>query len=163
MPQDLDRLVMIAKKTFVDAFEQDNNPTDFQEYVEIAFSKVQLKKELENPRSVFYFVFDTEVMVGYFKLNEGYAQTDLKLTESIELERIYVLQEFQGKKIGAGILQEALKIASTKKKEFIWLGVWQKNKAAIRFYEKYGFEKFESHPYYIGDDRQIDWLMRFSF
>lgn len=160
--KDLDQLVEIAKHTFVAAFEKDNDPNDFQEYIKVAFSDSNIEKELLNPGSTFYFVYSGDDLAGYFKLNELDAQTDVMSAKSIELERIYVLGEFQGRKIGTWVLLEVLKIASAKRKEFLWLGVWQKNRKAIKFYERNGFKKFGTHPYYIGKDQQTDWLMRFD-
>jgi ribosomal protein S18 acetylase RimI-like enzyme len=45
-------------------------------------------------------------------------------------------------------------------KDFVWLGVWEHNTAAIKFYQRHGFTKFGEHPYYVGNDKQMDWLMR---
>lgn len=159
---DLERLVEISKTTFVAAFEKDNDPADFKAYIRIAFGKKNILTQLKNLGSTFYFVFKDEELVGYFKLNEQDAQTDIKTEVAIELERIYVLQEFQGKQIGKLMLQKAIKLATEKGKEYIWLGVWEKNIAAIRFYEKLGFSKFDTHLYYIGKDKQTDWLMRYE-
>jgi len=78
----------------------------------------------------------------------------------MELERIYVLEEFQGRSYGAVILQKVKEVAISAQKQFIWLGVWEKNTRAIIFYERYGFKKFGTHPYYIGTDKQTDFLMR---
>ncbi|MFH6602995.1 GNAT family N-acetyltransferase [Maribacter algicola] len=160
--ESLSDLVKISRKTFVEAFEKDNKPEDFNNYVNRAFDRENLKKQLSNKDSYFYFVYLDWSQVGYFKLNLKQAQTDLKRPESIELERIYVLKEFQNRKIGRWILQEAIKIAQEMQKEFLWLGVWEKNERAISFYEKNGFSKFGMHPYYIGSDKQMDWLMRFD-
>lgn len=159
---DLNELVAISKTTFVEAFEKDNDPTDFKVYIDVAFATATIKKQLENIDSTFYFVFKDAILVGYFKLNVNKAQTDIKADDSIELERIYVLKEYQGKQIGKRMLQYAINSAKEQKKANIWLGVWENNVDAIRFYEKYGFEKFDTHPYYIGDDKQTDWLMRFD-
>ena len=159
---DLDQLIDISKKAFVDAFEKDNDPEDFKTYINIAFAKENIFTQLKNLGSAFYFVFKGEYLVGYFKLNENDAQTDIKSKESIELERIYVLQEFQGKHIGQLMLQKAIEIASEKGKEYMWLGVWEKNTNAIRFYQKHNFTKFDTHPYFIGKDKQTDWLMGYE-
>lgn len=99
-------------------------------------------------------------LVGYFKLNEHDAQTDIKTEESLELERIYVVKEFQGMQIGRLMLQKAIELAVEKGKRYIWLGVWEKNFNAIRFYQKYNFKKFATHSYFIGNDEQMDWLLR---
>jgi ribosomal protein S18 acetylase RimI-like enzyme len=159
---DLDRLIEISRKTFVAAFEKDNNPEDFKTYVDKAFDRENIKQQLHNPNSSFYFTFKDTVLVGYFKLNENAAQTDIKSKEYLELERVYVLQEFQGNGIGARILKEIIMLASQKTRRFIWLGVWEKNGDAIRFYQKHGFKKFGTHPYYIGNDKQTDWLLRYD-
>lgn len=157
---DLNTLVEITRKTFVDAFEKDNDPEDFNTYIDKAFDKNNIEQQLGNPDSIFYFVYKDEVLSGYFKLNEHAAQTDIKSEESIELERIYVLQDFQGQKIGQWMLKEVVNLARSMQKEFLWLGVWEKNSRAIAFYENNGFSKFGKHPYYIGKDKQMDWLLR---
>ncbi|MBO0320916.1 GNAT family N-acetyltransferase [Muricauda sp. CAU 1633] len=157
---DLDTLVNISKSTFVAAFEKDNDPDDFQDYIQKAFSSDRLEKELKNTDSLFYFVFDDKTLAGYFKLNMGSAQTDVHDQDSIELERIYVIQEHQGKKIGAQMLKEILALGKKLSKAYLWLGVWEHNPKAIRFYQRHGFQKFGEHPYYIGKDKQTDWLLR---
>ncbi|MBT8300610.1 MAG: GNAT family N-acetyltransferase, partial [Maribacter sp.] len=101
-------------------------------------------------------------LVGYLKLNVNEAQSDLKGEDSIELERIYVVREFQGKGIGKEMLAYAKRLAAKTTKAFLWLGVWERNKGAIKFYKQNGFSKFGMHPYYVGKDKQMDWLMRFD-
>ena len=158
----LDDLAQISRATFVAAFEKQNNPEDFKAYVDMAFATETLRNELLNKDSFFYFVYSSDDLAGYFKLNQNQAQTDLKRPESIELERIYVLEGFQGQKIGQWMLKEIMTLAYALKKEFLWLGVWEKNERAISFYENNGFSKFGRHPYYIGKDKQMDWMMRFD-
>ncbi|NNK76490.1 MAG: GNAT family N-acetyltransferase [Maribacter sp.] len=160
--EDLEQLVQISKTTFSDAFVADNDPNDFEAYLNAAFSKSKLTEALVNPHSSFYFVYQGNDLVGYLKLNVNEAQSDLKGEDSIELERIYVVQEFQGKGIGKEMLAYAKRLAAKTTKTFLWLGVWERNKGAIKFYEQNGFSKFGMHPYYVGKDKQMDWLMRFD-
>jgi ribosomal protein S18 acetylase RimI-like enzyme len=150
----------LAKSTFVDAFEKDNDPTQFKAYIEKAFSLQQMEQEVTNENSFFYFVFLGGKLVGYLKLNQYDAQTDVRAENDMELERIYVVTEHQNKNICSIILNKAIAIAKEKQKQYIWLGVWQNNTRAIDFYEKHGFKKFDTHPYFIGTDEQTDWLMR---
>lgn len=157
---DLQDLLEISIKTFVSAFEKQNNPSDFKTYINNAFSKVQLRKESSHPNVRFYFVYKENTLVGYFKLNTKDAQTEKLGSHSMEIERIYVLDEFQGQQIGKQMLLKIIEIAKQEQLTFLWLGVWEKNTSAIRFYERYGFNKFNEHAFYIGNDRQIDWLMR---
>lgn len=160
--QHLTELTKIARSTFIDAFEALNNPDDFKHYLNTSLSKEKIAQELSNPDTSFFFITLGPQLAGYFKLNEHAAQTDLKVAEALEVERIYVLAKFQGKKIGEWAISEILKMALVKKKAYVWLGVWEHNTAAIRFYERLGFARFAMHPYYIGQDRQTDWLMKMN-
>ena len=83
-----------------------------------------------------------------------------KTANSLEIERIYVLKEFLGKTIGQLLLEHAFQIAREKGNENVWLGVWEENKRAIRFYQKNGFEEFDKHIFMLGEDAQTDILMR---
>ena len=157
---DVDKLAHLSRSTFIEAFQRYNDPGDFQSYLETAFSKEKIAEELREKDSIFYFVEDAAATVGYFKLNEYDAQNEFHDVGGMELERIYVVSDAQGKGIGARILKFIIEIATGKEKEYLWLGVWEHNHNAFRFYQRYGFEKFAVHPYYIGNDKQTDWLLK---
>jgi ribosomal protein S18 acetylase RimI-like enzyme len=42
----------------------------------------------------------------------------------------------------------------------VWLGVWEKNPKAIRFYKKNGFVEFDKHIFKLGTDEQTDIMMK---
>ena len=79
---------------------------------------------------------------------------------SIEIARIYAATNAIGKGVGKTLMQKCIEIAQEKKKDVLWLGVWEKNNRAIDFYIKWGFEKFSTHIFMLGDDPQTDWLMK---
>lgn len=158
--EQLDVLLQLSQTTFTETFAHLNEPDDFQSYMDDAFSRKTLGQELKNPNSSFYFVHYKNQLAGYFKLNRGMAQTDIRDEYSLEIERIYVLQEFQGKGIGRWMMLKIKELAENEGKRYLWLGVWQENHEAIRFYETQGFKIFGKHPYFIGKDQQTDWLMR---
>ena len=159
---DLDTLVDISQQTFIHAYASLNDPENFREFIDNTFSKEALAKELEHPEITFYFVFDTDTLVGYLKINEGNAQTEQFHDSCLELERIYVLPEFQGRGIGKQMLHKVIAIAKYKQLEYVWLGVWQVNTNAVRFYKREGFEIFDTHYYIVGNDKQTDWLMKYE-
>ena len=159
-PADLDVLRDVSISTFSRAFESQNNPEDFAAYLRKAFGRNQLETELRHPDMHFYFVRSEGDLVGYFKLNTGNAQTELREPKGMELERIYVLAGFQGRGMGARMLDWICGHARSAGKTYLWLGVWEHNPRAIAFYERQGFVTFGKHPYDIGNDRQWDWLMR---
>ncbi|SMG44067.1 GNAT family N-acetyltransferase [Arenibacter troitsensis] len=157
---DLEVLINLGRRTFIEAFEKDNKPEDFKIYLDSAFREETLYKELQDINSAYYFIYMGSSLVGYIKLNENEAQSDINDINSIELERIYVLAEFQGHGIGEWVLRQVISIAKVKNRSYVWLGVWEHNPKAIKFYQRLGFYNFGTHPYFIGNDEQTDWLMR---
>src|SRR5205085_11664475 len=97
---------------------------------------------------------------GYIKLRTNNELPQLKNKKSIELERIYVLKHFQGMGLGYRFIEFAIEFAQSKGFNTIWLGVWTRNKKAISFYKKCGFEIFGEHEFTLGTDEQVDWLMK---
>ena len=156
----LDVLLEISRSTFRDTFEHLNDPKDFQEYIEEAFERTKIESQLNGTDHIYYLVCKEEEPVAYFKLNRSAAQTDLADPDSLEIERIYVRKEYQGLKIGKWMIDQIIGFAQKEGMEYLWLGVWEKNRAAIRFYQRLGFIKFREHAFYIGKDKQTDWLMR---
>jgi len=133
-----------------------------QKYLSNAFSSEQLTKELLNTGTQFFFLKKDDKILGYFKINEHEAQTDFKTKDTLELERIYVVPEFQGNGYGKIILDETIKIAKTKGKTKVWLGVWRRNPNAVRFYERNGFKIIGSHDFIFVNETQVDWVMEKS-
>ncbi len=157
---DLATLLEVAQTSFVQAFTEGNKPENVQAYLSQAFTLLQLEKEWRNPASTFLLASLEGKLVGYTKVNLAAAQTDVQDPESLEVARLYTLEEVWGKGVGQFLLDAALAFAKEKGKTFVWLGVWEHNARAIRFYEKNGFKTFGSHPFPFGDEIQNDWLMR---
>lgn len=157
---DIQQLQLIGKVTFTETFAEHNTAEDMQKYLEERFSTEQLISEVNNANSEFYFALINDDVVGYLKLNFGAAQTELKIKNSTEIERIYVLNKFHGKKVGQILFDTAYNIAKKNKSDCIWLGVWENNPKAIHFYEKNGFTEFDKHIFKLGNDEQTDIMMR---
>ena len=131
-----------------------------QKYLEEGFSAEKLSAELNDNNSVFYFAILDGKAIGYLKLNFGQSQTELQDDKALEIERIYVSREFQGKKVGQILYDKAIQVAQQNKADYVWLGVWEKNPRAIAFYKKNGFVEFDKHVFKLGDDEQTDIMMK---
>lgn len=161
LPQ-LAELQKIGRQTFSEAFAESNTEENLKTYLEESFNTDQLQKELSDPNSQFFMAYDQERAIGYLKINTGPAQTETKLQNSLEIQRIYVLKDYFGKAIGQLLFNKAIQIAKEQKADAIWLGVWEKNLRAIQFYKKNGFVEFDKHVFHLGDDPQTDLLMAVS-
>lgn len=155
-----DQLRAIGIKTFEDTFGTQNSSAFMAEYLKKSFSKEKVNGEISDKNSEIYFAKINKKIVGYLKVNFDQSQTELKDRNALEIERIYVLKEFLGKKIGQALYKKAIDIANQKNLHYVWLGVWEENQRAIRFYEKNGFLKFDEHIFNLGGDKQTDILMK---
>lgn len=158
--EDIDTLRDFSCRTFFETFVHQNTPSNMESYLRKAFDIEKLRSELSNENTSFYFLYSDEILAGYLKLNEAPAQTDIHDVQSLEIERIYVSKEYQGKGLGGYLMEQAIRIANLRKKRYVWLGVWEKNEKALRFYKKTGFYEIGTHSFFVGDEEQTDSLMR---
>lgn len=157
--EDLSELQKISIETFRDTFKDHNTAEDLQNYLERAYNTEQLRTELLNTDSAFYFIYYNSELAGYLKININEAQTETNGTDFLEVEKIYIRTDFKGKGIGTALIQKAIELASKYQKNKIWLGVWEQNFAAIAFYERLGFVQTSTHTFFMGDNEQIDFIM----
>jgi diamine N-acetyltransferase len=156
---DILQLQSIGRQTFFQTFSEGNTEENMRKYLEEGFSIEKLTSELNNEESEFYFAIIEKSVIGYLKVNRGQAQTEVK-NNALEIERIYVLKEFQGKYVGQLLCDKAIRIARDRNADYVWLGVWEENPRAINFYKKNGFMEYGKHLFKLGDDEQTDILMK---
>lgn len=156
---DVTELQQISRETFADTFGQYNTPEDLERYLDHTYSLKQLTSEIENVNSEFYALYHDSQIVGYLKLNVGDAQTEAQGPNAMEVQRIYVRPDFKRMGYGRQMMVFAIKRGFQLDKQRIWLGVWERNHAAQKFYESFGFEAFDDHVFTLGNSRQRDLLM----
>ena len=158
---DLPALHELVETTFLTAFGPPvNTPANMEKYRAEYLTLARIGGELAHPDSRFFLVEKAGQLVGYLKLNQGAAQAEQLLDHALEIERIYVRAAWQGQQIGQLLCDFALATARTEGFRLIWLGVWEENRRAIRFYERNGFQIFSHHFFWLGDDRQKDYLLK---
>jgi ribosomal protein S18 acetylase RimI-like enzyme len=150
----------IGRQTFFETFSAGNSAENMKKYLAEGFSLERLTTELTDKHADFYLAWHDKKVIGYLKLNFGPSQTELKDNEALEIERIYVLKEFHGKKVGQLLYEKAIQIAKQANVAYVWLGVWEENPRAISFYKKNGFVEFDKHIFKLGDDEQTDIMMK---
>jgi diamine N-acetyltransferase len=160
--EDLEQLKYLSRRTFYATFGDVNTPGNMQLYDQHHFSDEQIRSEILNPDSRFYFALYGGEVQGYVKINLGMAQTVLPNDGGMEIERIYVDQLLKGRGIGTLLIEKTIQLATQSGAKYIWLGVWEHNTSAIGFYEKNGFLPYSQHFFQLGNDIQTDILMKFS-
>lgn len=150
----------LAIEVYTDTFSKDNTPENLDAFFKDSYSMEKFKTEFHEPDSILYIALEDLKIVGFLRLRRSNEADKYLGTNHIELHRLYIHRDYQGSAVSKMFMEEALKYAKAKKHEWIWLGVWEKNFRAQKFYGKWGFERFSEHIFQMGDDPQTDWLLK---
>ncbi|WP_299684648.1 GNAT family N-acetyltransferase [uncultured Dokdonia sp.] len=160
--QDITILRTLAIRTYTAAFAHKNKSGVLEKYVVHAFAKAHLEKQLLAPNSYWYFLKHNDAIVGYLKLNIGDAQTEFQQSDGLEIERIYIDSPYINQGFGKKAIDFSISEAQKLEKNYIWLGVWEENPDAIRFYKRCGFKITGTHYYDMIAEIQTDYIMQYN-
>jgi ribosomal protein S18 acetylase RimI-like enzyme len=159
-PEEAPLIADLSRATFYETFAAQNTPANMDKFMNEQFTREALIREVYDPGNIFLVAAEEDKIIGYARLREDHPPAELDGKDSIEIARIYAATSAIGKGVGSALMQHCIRVAGEKKKEVIWLGVWEHNRRAIDFYTRWGFEKFGTHVFLLGDDPQTDWLMK---
>lgn len=162
LPADAKLLTDLAYTTFWDAFAHHpkNAPDDLNHYMRQAFSLEQISAELADENSIFLIAEIGGEAAGYAKLVVECIEAGIDAARPVELSRLYAHQKHLGQGIGQSLMDACFDRAKQDGHDVMWLGVWEYNPRAQRFYEKNGFRVVGNHVFQLGKDAQTDLLMQ---
>lgn len=158
---EIPQLAALARHIFLDTFVPTNNPQDVMDYAEEFLTVEHFSRDLKNSDYFTYGCFVENEMVGYiqmlinrFEVHDGI---------EFELKRFYLLADYHGKGYAKKMMEHCVSVAKQKGYEQMWLGVWEKNYKALKFYEKMGFRPISSHNFVMGQETQTDLIYALKF
>jgi GNAT superfamily N-acetyltransferase len=157
-PSDARDLAKLAEKTFRDAFTELSKREDLESYVAGSFNTNQIRSELCNSATTFFIAMLESRWVGYAKLHRSTPPDCVKLLPSIELSRLYSMQQYLGCGIGLALLKACVSHARCQSFKSIWLSSWKKNHRGNAFYVKMQFEAVGTKSFALGSDIQDDYV-----
>jgi len=157
---DAELIADLSRQTFYESFAADNSKEDMDKFMNEQFTREKLIDEVKQPWQLFFLAYMKDEPVGYVKLRDGGVPMQLNPKSSLEIARIYSVQNKIGRGVGKKLMQTCHEIAKQKGKSILWLGVWKQNQRAIDFYTAWGFEIFGEQEFILGNDVQTDWLMK---
>ena len=160
--EDAEILAKMGWQAFDEAFGEHpkNHPDDMKLYSDEYFSTRRVKSDLSTKNIVYVIAELENEFAGYMKIQFDSREDCLADGKTIELCRLYALDKFIGKGVGKTLMLKFLELGKENNCEIAWLGVWEFNYRAQKFYKKFGFEKVGEHIFLLGNDPQIDWVMQ---
>ncbi|HYK44187.1 MAG TPA: GNAT family N-acetyltransferase [Parafilimonas sp.] len=157
---DAELIADLSRETFYNAFAPYNTKANMDKFMNEVFTREKLIAEVAAPGNIFLLAFVGDEPAGYVRMRDkNLPEEPLGTDNIIEIARIYTASSEISKGIGSLMLKECVSTAKEMRRQYIWLGVWEKNDKAIRFYERHGFKTFGDHTFMLGDDVQTDLLM----
>ena len=77
----------------------------------------------------------------------------------MEIARLYAGKRLDRYRRRRGADATLPRLAASRGREWVWLGVWERNARAIAFYARWGFIDVGAQPFQLGADRQTDRIM----
>lgn len=157
---DVPLITRIGYDTFYETWKDVNTPADMDVYLQKAFNDQVIFADILNPTNTFLIAFADGILAGYVKIRRDRTYDELNGESAIEIERIYVYNEFHSKKVGKHLMDESIRMSNDEGHKWLWLGVNVDNHKAIKFYKNYGFEVFGEKNFQLGEAVDTDYLMK---
>ncbi len=156
--EDVRLISALAITTCYEAYFELDPPHDLADYCFNFLSPEKTRIEFENPDSTFIIAEIEGKAVGFAKLREGKSVDCVAHLNAIEVQRVYVLEKMKGRDIGRRLIDESAAIGRERGYELLWLGVWDKNFAAQRFYERIGMRKLGTTDFSDGKNEFLNFV-----
>jgi ribosomal protein S18 acetylase RimI-like enzyme len=152
-------LAALAERTFRMTFAPHNSDADMALHCARTYGPAIQAAEIADPARVTIVADDGVSLVGYAQLRLDHSTACVAAARPAEIQRIYVDAPWQGRGIAQALMAAMLEHARTAGADRVWLGVWEHNPRARRFYEKSGFAIAGDHAFKLGNEVQRDLVM----
>jgi GNAT superfamily N-acetyltransferase len=149
-------LAALAERTFVETFAAENRPEDLAIHVARSYGIEIQARELADP-DVTYLIAEADgTPAGYALVRGGGAPSCVTGAAPVQIQRFYVDRPWLGTGVARALMVACEDEARRRGGRTLWLGVWERNARAIRFYEKAGFKDVGAQAFHVGADAQTD-------
>jgi len=159
-PDDAAALAELGRATFMETFGHLYRPEDAAAFL-TRHSEQAWAEQLADADFAVRIVEADGMAVAFAKLgpNELPLESDRK---TIELYQLYVLEAWQGHRIGRVLMDWILAEARRRGAEEILLSVWTRNHRAQAFYQSYGFAFAAPYAFMVGEQADEDEIYRLA-
>lgn len=143
-------LIVNIGKIAVEESHRGSCPAEYMlEFVEAHYNEAAIKNELTDPKNIYFVISYNGKPAGFSKIIFDFEHPNISQKNVTKLDRIYLLKEYFGLKLGFELLKFNIELCKKHKQSGIWLFTWIGNKRAINFYERTGFEIIGNHNFKI--------------
>ncbi|MFT3912132.1 MAG: GNAT family N-acetyltransferase [Ferruginibacter sp.] len=150
--EDAGLIVDIGNISVEEAHRASCSAQDMREYLDKHYNDDAIQKELSDPKNIYYLLRYNERPVGFSKIVLNAVHKNIAQGNVTQLDRIYLLKEYQDLKLGFELLNFNIELARQNDQSGIWLFTWVGNSKAINFYLKAGFKIIGGHHFKVTEN-----------
>ena len=156
---DVPALAALGRDSFVAKFGDLYRPEDLAAFLNQSHAEPVVAAQVADPQMRVVLAERDGAPAGYCKLWLECAWPEhARGAKAVELVQIYTAPGASGGGIGSALMDWALAEARAFGADEIQLSVWSGNEGAQRFYERYGFDKVADIDFWVGQQRDDEYL-----
>lgn len=156
-------LSVLAVETFRDAFAHLYSPNDLKLFLESNYTESMQLSELERPDYKTLLLVCKETIIGFCTIRFGSREEQINGPDPVaEIWRFYISKAYIGMGVAKIIMDRVLQVLQENRISVVWLGVWENNIRAQKFYKKFGFEEVGYHDFIVGTTADRDLLFQLN-
>lgn len=141
---DLQTLRKITWQSWISTYSSFIPESDLRSYFDINYKEASFLSMFDDPLTHGFIAETDDQIAGYLRLFFNQDENRLYIPS------LYFLPDFQGQGMGRQLLKAAEGYAGEKGVDRLWIGVMAKNRQALVFYRKVGFQFVREEPFTIG-------------
>ena len=138
---DAEVISLIGKISFRNAFWNVFDKNNLEEYLKTVYNPDKIEISISKENNTWFITEIDGRPVGFAKVRKFSLNDEIESVSQMQLEKIYVLPEYQDSGACTALLDEVLNLAHELLPDYIWLDVYTGNEKAMHFYERSGFKK----------------------
>jgi len=150
----------LARETFVATFGALYPVADLKHYIAHTYGREIQAAEIADVSMQHRLAEAGGALVGYARAGAYKLPLDNGARAAFELHRLYVVEAVKGQGVAAALMDWTHAQARTAGAADLFLGVYQGNTRAQRFYRRYGFEIVGEYLFAVGATRDPEYIMR---
>ena len=154
-------LAVITERTFTETFGHLYPPEDLAEYLRGTCTPEAARKLIDDPKVGAWLIgADGSAPVGYVTAGGCKLPVENREPNAGEIRQLYVLATHQNQRLGARLLDVALRWLDEQNFSPLYIGVWSQNEGAQRFYGRYGFKKVGEYGFPVGKTIDHEFILK---
>lgn len=161
-PGDAQLLSSLGAKTFIDTFGELYRPEDLEKFLSDKHSEAFYRRFVEDAENIAWIAESADgAAIGYCLAGPCSLPVDGDGDGAGELHRLYLCRDAQGSGLGRTLAEMAVKWLESRF-DPVFVGVFSENTRAQNLYMKCGFEKVAEYHYMVGNQADLEWIMKKS-